>query len=498
MEEDIGQKIKTGALWTYVQTVVVTGSQFVAGVLLARMLGPEDFGVFIAVTAITAILSMQVKFGLDHAIVQAKEINDEQINACFWVMQSIALILAVLFYFCLPYLQDVYEDPRFIGLSLVMMVSFFLIPINSINQARIRRDLRFVLLSKTYMSSIFVALAVSLLLAYFGFGPYSMAISGLFVMVVELFLYARYQVLWLPRWPSFRSVSALARYGWFANINSIQSTITEKIDNILIGIYLNTNLLAIYNRAYSLARLPVTELGQSIFPVVFGGLSRAQHDEDYTRALYQKSLCTLSLVVFPFLVLFLFIGESFIQVLYGSEWIGAAEPLKYMIVGAFATLFSITLRSIVAAQNLVAKEVWINLAGMVITIGVVVGFSQWGLTAIAIGISVREIVVLLLLKQLIHRSSINIGWVDLWQAAWPSLLACSVMAALTALFMADIRSWVPGDLGYLVMVSVSMGAIYALTVGVLLLVFRNHMGLRATGDVIVDTGLAALKQVRKG
>ena len=79
--EDIGSKIRIGAIWVYFQGWFGAVMQFAAGIALARIMEPADFGVFFAVNAYTAILGQQVNFGIPSALLQAEELEESNWNS---------------------------------------------------------------------------------------------------------------------------------------------------------------------------------------------------------------------------------------------------------------------------------------------------------------------------------------------------------------------------------------------------------------------------------
>jgi len=105
--------MRVGAVWAYLQTGLSTVFQFGSGIVLARLLDPDDFGVFAAVTAFTAILLQQVAFGLSSTLLQSKSLEDHQWNSAFWFMEAAAVVATAVVFAGADWLQAFYNDPRY-------------------------------------------------------------------------------------------------------------------------------------------------------------------------------------------------------------------------------------------------------------------------------------------------------------------------------------------------------------------------------------------------
>jgi len=240
---------------------------------------------------------------------------------------------------------------------------------------------------------------------------------------------------------------------------------SNRVDNMLIGSLLNTYLLGIYNRAFSLSRMPVDQLATSLGSVFISAFSRVQDDLDHSKSMYQKVLCGTALIVFPILLIVMFTADSLISTLYGDKWISVALPLKIMAAGSFATVLTVTLRAVIASQSLVGKEIPIQAFNLVFTALVVVIGYNWGLSVIAAGIAIKEIIVFALTKRLLIRSHTKLTIHHLLEAIIPALIAVLITAACTLLFIQWLlRTMALTSIGYLFSTSAFMLTVYTVNI----------------------------------
>ncbi|WJW74439.1 lipopolysaccharide biosynthesis protein [Thiohalobacter sp. IOR34] len=490
MSQDLGQRMRSGALWTYLQGGIGSVIQFAAGIVMARLLMPEDFGVFFAVVAYTALLGAQVNFGLPSALLQAKAVQAEQWNAAFWFMEGLALLCTLMVAASAAWLADFYGDPRYAPIMLFSCVSFFLMPFMGINGSLLRREMDFKTLSQIQIKAKFSGTALGLLAAFAGLGPYSFVVGGLGTSLISAALMAR-QAPWRPRWNFDReALRPLLRFGWRMHLNNSLSLAANRVDNMLLGRLAGLDLLGIYNRAFSLSRLPIDNLCTPLYQLVFGGLSRIQDNLDHSRLMYQKVLCAVTSAVFPLLLWLIFLVEPLIYYLYGEKWLPAAEPFRYLALGAFVLVISITTSSLASAQNLVARQTPIVATNLLLTIVAVLVGIRWGLTGVAIGIALKMLLTNLLLIRMMRRSHMELGWSQLAMAILPAAL--STLAAAGAGWLLDnvLREGLglmSLDWRYMLAISVTLGGVYILS---WLLVVRSR-----PGNPVLQANLLLLKQL---
>jgi len=418
--EGLGRRLRHGALWSYAQTAGMTLLQFAGGVVLARLLEPRDFGLFMAATAYTAILGIQVRFGLSEAIVQRADLDKSILHGAFWMMVGVGLVGVLLVVAGAPLLSRVYGDPAVGSIALLMSVNFLLIPYESVASAILVRRMDFRSTTAVKVTSALVGLAASIACALAGLGVYSLVVGGIAASVASLVvLFVRLR--WWPRAPRLSGVRVLLRYAWSVNKINLLEVGSERMDNALLGVLSGAYWLGIYGRAYGLARMPVDNFALSLKPVLLSGLSHIQGDLGESARVYLKALSLVALAVFPIICCLVAVAPEFIGLVYGEKWLPAATPCRVMALGALATTVTITLQGLSGAQNMVAREVRIQLSRLLLT-GVAVGaLASHGITWVAFGIAGREVVVAVLMGRLVVTSSLPVRSRDFLHALAPAL-----------------------------------------------------------------------------
>lgn len=476
----MGTKIFEAALWSYADSAYLTVGQFVLGVVLARLLSPDEFGLFIAVTAFTSLLLMAAQFGLPQAVLQASALADDTIDSVFWFTACLAVAGFAIAVMVAPSLGRLYREDEFRTVFVWMGATLLLMPYTAIGLAVMRRQMRFAEVARMNVLAFSVSAVLAVGAAVAGAGVYSLVLSAFASMCVNTISIAR-RLRWRPRLAGLRGARPLLGYARVVTVNNALSVSGSRVDNMLVGGLLGTGPLGLYNRAYSLARIPSDQFADSLAPLLLGALARMQEDVDRSRALFFKAVAAVALLTAPFLVALAVTGPAAIAVLYGDAWTGAGVPLQVMVIGAALLVPTWALRGLMNAQGMVAQLVPVNLWALLVTVVAVTAFAPLGLVGIAVGISLREGLVLLLLLRVARQSRLDIRAGEVVHALVPASSAAVVGgvgggAALMLLHQHGMAS----DLLQVLAGGIGVFVAYGCTVLILMKSWRSHEPLAAT------------------
>ena len=493
---ELGSKMRIGALWIYLQGGTSSVIRFAAGIILARILDPSDFGVFYAVTAYTALLLLQTRFGIPSSLIKHKNVTEAQWNAAFWFMQGVALLCVIAIVMLSSWLQGFYSDDRFTIIMWLMSVTLILAPISAILDTRLRREMDYKSVSKVQIIVGLLSVVISIICALMGFGPFSFVIAGIISAIVFIILLAR-RTSWRPYWPvDHRGLGSIMSYSWRLHLNNSLNMGANKVDNMLVGNLVGISALGIYNRALSSAQMPVTEISGRLYQLFFTSLSRIQDDMKHTIQMYKKVLCAMTNAVFPFLLVFIFAAESFIHVLYGEKWLLAAEPLQILALGAMPKVISITMGALANSQGLVHKVTPVETFNLIFTAAAVWIGSNWGLTGVATGVALKPILIMLILQFMMSRSHLNLRWGILMEGSTPAIVS-SVVASAVALMMINLmeQTLEPTGILYLGILTLGIFLSYGATLLAYSRLFPDNEALAANIDMFHDALIKLRKKV---
>jgi O-antigen/teichoic acid export membrane protein len=487
MLSQFSASVRRGAIWTYLGEGSLTIGNFVLGVVLARILGPSDFGVFIAVTAFTSVLLMLAQFGVPQALLQARHFSGGEENGAFWLIAVIGLFVLGLIAVIAEPLGLIYDSDSFALVMYGMCGVFIITPYTSVGLALLRREMRFDDVAKLNVHAMAVSAPMSVVAAALGLGVYSLVLGAVLNMAMMAFGVWRLS-RWLPGLPAFSAVRGLMSYSGFTTLNNLMLSALSRVDNAIVGLLLSMAALGLYNRSYSLARLPAEQLADSLSPLLLGTLSRIQDDTERSRKLFLKAICAISLVTLPFLVFLMVAGPDAIVLIYGNEWSGAGDPLRVMSVGAVFLMWSAMLKSFVNAQALVRQLAAVNFFALVFTGVSVLLSAGWGLIAVAVAITSREVLLFFMMIGILKRSRIRLTAAAVGYSALPGLGAAAAAAGVG--YFVELRLEGVGIDSPALLVFAVGAAVFGVHLAMTLILmgaWRSHAPLAAASALLRDT-----------
>ncbi|MFN5793709.1 MAG: oligosaccharide flippase family protein, partial [Bacteroidota bacterium] len=309
------QAIKA-AIWEFFGKISGNILSFGFSVILARLLEPGEFGTIAIITGIINIASHFWDVGLGSSLIQRKEINNLHYSSVQIFNLAIGFVMFVLFYLSAPYIAKFYQKPELVNVLKVMSLLFITNSFGNVYRARIRRDLSFSLLTKSALFGVLVGGIICVLMAYNGFGIWSLVAQFLASSIVaNLFLHYFFRGQAVKLAFSLSSIKELWDYGFKMFLTGIIDVIMDNLDSLIIGKMFVSRTVGFFYRAKSLNAFVIDYSTAGIMNVYF---RIASHYQDNIKALVEiyERLNSIMFFVTNYLVgiLFLFNKEIIILV----------------------------------------------------------------------------------------------------------------------------------------------------------------------------------------
>ena len=329
----LGQSGVAAVKWSTVATVFRFSLQLIAQVVLARVLGPEIFGVFgigILVLTFSAFIS---GFGFSWSLLQRTTIHEEDVRFAFtWqVIVGIAAMLGL--YFLAPWIAGYFREPRAEAviewLSLSCLLSAAAAPASYLLQ----RDLNFRAVGLVQVGSYAAGyLAVGMPMALLGYGVSSLVAASLVqaaVLLVASYALKPHSLKVLFWYPGAVSAVGTGRAVFLTNV---VNWMLNNLDRVLIGRLLNAQALGLYSVAYNLATVPNTVLLGALQPAFLAAGARLQDEPQRLGRVYLQMLATVLVLTVPAFVFLAVISSDLVRLLYGTQWSQAAWVLAVLFL----------------------------------------------------------------------------------------------------------------------------------------------------------------------
>ena len=153
---------------------ITVAVQLVSTVILARILTPEDYGIFAMVTAITAFAGLFRDLGLSSAAIQKKGLTTGQQSNLFWLNVLMGAFLTVLIAGCAPLVARFYGRPDLVNVTLVLSLNFIIISLGTQHGAMLVRRMQFGRSSAAMIAGALATLGVSVFCGLQGYAYWSL------------------------------------------------------------------------------------------------------------------------------------------------------------------------------------------------------------------------------------------------------------------------------------------------------------------------------------
>lgn len=298
--------------------------------VLARLLGPKDFGLVGMVTAFTGVLTLFRDFGLSAAAIQRSTVTEEQLSTLFWINILVGALLALVAIAMAPFIAAFYHEPRLVMVTVVLATGFLFNAIGVQHGALLQRQMRFTDLAVINTVSLIIGTAIAIGGAKAGYGYWAlvaMTVALPIATTIGCWLTAR----WVPGMPRRRTgIRSMMRFGGALTLNGLIIYIASNFEKVLLGRFWGVDALGIYGRAYQLANIPTENLNSAAGEVAFSALSRLQDEPRRLKSYFLKGYSLVLAMTLPVTVLCALFANDIIFAILGPKWMAAAPIFRLL------------------------------------------------------------------------------------------------------------------------------------------------------------------------
>jgi teichuronic acid exporter len=455
------------AQWQSASSVTKVVIQFGVTVLLARLLSPDDFGLAALAFIVVGFAQAVMDLGLGPAIIQRHDLTPRHVRTSFTLSTLIGLGATAVLALGAPLFASLLGNAAVVNVLRVLSILFVLAGIGATARALLERRLDFRGLFFVDLSSYVLGYApVAIILALLGFGVWSLVwanlLQSLIAVVVSLAL-GRHSLRPLVARGEMRE---LLDFGFSVLLNRTVVYASYNGDNFVTGRWLGPSALGLYSRAFQLMSLPLYQLQNVTWNVLFASYSRLQNNRARAASAYLKGVQLTSLVVAPISAGMVVAGPHLIVGLYGPKWTGATLALQVLCaVMLFRSVYSSTGALTHAFGEVYAEFRRQIIYATLVIVGALIG-SRWGITGVAVGASAAVGYMYFAMAQVAVRIT-ACSWMDFFRAQLPGVLLAVWVAALAMLVRVSLEA--AGFGSGAILGAVILACLLALPAGVYLL-----------------------------
>ena len=347
LKREFGLGIFYTAISKYMGMIV---SLVVTGVL-ARLIVPEDFGVIAIATVIITFFGIFSDLGLAPAIVQNKTLTQRELSHLFSFSMYLSLFLSLAFFFSSGAIASFYDNDKLVVICQLLSLNLFFVSLNVVPNGILYKGKEFRFIAMRTLVVQITGGVISVIAALNGAGVYALLINPIYSSVALFLLsFARHPLRFylVPDINALKKVFSFSSYQFLFNLINYFS---RNADKLLIGKYMNMNMLGFYEKSYRLMMLPLQNITHVITPVMHPVLSEYQNDRPKLISSYEKVVRLVAFLGFPLSAVLFFTAAELIMLFFGDAWAGSVASFEILALSVGVQIISSTSGAIYQAAG---------------------------------------------------------------------------------------------------------------------------------------------------
>ena len=382
MASELRQKTVSGIVWSALQKFGTLGITFVSNIILARLLTPEDYGCVGLLLIFLVISEVFINGGFEAALIQKKDCTEEDYSTVFYWNVGVSVLCYLALYFSAPVISDFYNISKLTPLLRVQGIMILMNALGCIQHTMLRKKLDFKKIFIIRFSAAVVSVIAAVVLAFEGWGVWSLVVQQLVNSFVTTFLFW-ITGGWMPKLCfSLNSFKELFSYGVFLLLSDLLNNLTANIQAIIIGRKYTPADMGYYTQARKLSVVPTQSISFVVSQVTFPVLSRLQQSKDQLFTAVRKTLTCMNFVNFPLMLLLVVIAEPLVIFLFSDKWMESIPYFRILCLsGLFNCLQSVNYQVVCAVGRSRDVFIW-NVIKMVAGISFILIGMRWNIIGI--------------------------------------------------------------------------------------------------------------------
>lgn len=402
-KEPLTNRIAFSLVWKFLERGGIQVTQFVVSLIIARILGPDDYGVVAILTIFISIATVFVQSGLSTALIQKKDADELDYSSVFFYSLVLALFVYLVLFFGAPLVEMFYNNMRGLAVYLrIMALTLFPGALNSIQISFLSKQMQF---KKQFISSMIAVVlsgGLGIILAIYSFGAWALIIQQLSYQIIICI------VLWiLVKWRptrafSFQRTKSLLLYGVKLLGARLIDTIYHNLESLIIGKKYNSEVLAFCNKGKQFPLTLIDNIDGSIQSVMLPAYSIKQDNLDALKGMLRRTISLSTYLVFPAMLGLALVGRPLIFLTLGDQWL---ECVPFLQLYCFISmLFPMQTANLQAINAIGRSDIYLHIMTIKRIAGVIILFI-----AVFFFDSVYAIVIACLITEVVG-IIINIGY----------------------------------------------------------------------------------------
>jgi PST family polysaccharide transporter len=357
---DLSTNLKKGFAINFIGKYSNICIQIIITSILARLLTPKDYGIVSVILIFITFFGLLGDMGIGPAIIQYKDLDDNDISSIFIFTFFIAIVLSLLFFGFSYLIAYMYYNNIYIMIGHLLCFSVIFNVLCIVPNCLQLKNKQFKIVAISNLVSNLIAGIITIILAYRGFSYYALVINSIVQAMLNFVILFHFSKIKLNfKSYSLEPIKKISSFSIYQFLFNFINYFSRNSDNLLIGKFLGMNPLGYYDKAYKLMLYPIQSLTFVINPVLQPVLSDYQDRKDIILMHYKK-IVKISALMGAFISVFCFFSaKEIILIMFGGQWIGSVTSFKLLSISIIFQMVLSSIGTIFQATN-TTKYLFIN------------------------------------------------------------------------------------------------------------------------------------------
>ena len=374
-------------IWTTIQKFAKMGIQFISGIILARLLTPFDYGCIGMLAIFMTLAESFIDGGFGSALIQKKRPTNTDYSTIFWWNIVLAFLMYFVLYISSPAISRFYNIPLLCDVLRVQGIILFIYALNLIQRNQLKKQLKFRILAKVRIITSIIALIVTIIMAYKGFGVWALVaqnIIGAAIPAIVFWGYTKWHPTWTFSWKSFKE---LFSFGIYMFLTHVSTRLLSQLQGLLIGKLYNPATLGFYSKASKTESLASQTISGVMTSVTYPLYAEVQDEKERMQNMIKRLTMTISYLTFPLMFILLLCAKPIFILLYSERWLNSVQYFQILCIAGLAIcLQSVNLQTISAIGKSKIMFKWSVIKQIVAVLFILCGLSLFGMKGLLAGV----------------------------------------------------------------------------------------------------------------
>ncbi|MGY2848887.1 PST family polysaccharide transporter [Bradyrhizobium sp. USDA 4509] len=462
--------------------------QLASTIVLARLLGPHDFGLVAMMLALIGFAPLFVDLGMSEASAQRRSISRAEVSTLFWLNVLIGVVLAVVLAASGRWIARAFGEPSLAGMALALSVTFLMMALSTQHYALMRRAMQFRRIAMIDISANIIGSAASVGLALSGWSYWALIAKPIITSALTV-VGAWTACRWIPGRPGLTPmVKELLRFGLGVTGFTMTDYFARSADRIAMGYFLGAGPLGYFQNAFTIYNNLLSILSEPLHNIAVSGLSKLQHSAAELKRSWEGALSLLCYFSGPAFAALAVSAHDIVIVLLGEKWSPAGPLLCILAIRGIADCIERTLGWVHVAVGRPDRWMRWGIFSAICQLVALAAGLPFGVIGVTIAYTVTMFV--LFVPALVYAGrpvGITIG--DVLRATAPQTIAALVAVAVASSIQDAFLQELPRLLRIPVASVICVTAYLTVVIGV----FRITRPLQLAWSLLRDFGIVRLQ-----